>query len=191
MRLEKKFGKKSTDRTLDLSLPSILDGIKSFARSYNGILITETMLIDGVNTENEGIKEVASFIKSISPYKAYISIPVRPPAEKFVRPPAPDKLVEAHEIFRKELGEEKVELLNLPEPPPPTAHGNPEDWILSIASVHPQKLEYVVNSLKGVTNDPEGLIAELEAKGKIKYVEYDGKKFIIRWFEGKESKSNM
>ncbi|MGB9831785.1 MAG: radical SAM protein, partial [Fervidicoccus fontis] len=115
-----------------LSLSNILDGIKEFSKTYRGKLITETMLVDGVNSETKSIEEVASFINSINPAKAYISIPVRPPAEQFVKSPSPDKLVEAHEIFKRILGEEKVELLNLPEPPPPSAHGNSEDWILSV-----------------------------------------------------------
>ncbi|HEW64254.1 radical SAM protein [Fervidicoccus fontis] len=169
-----------------LSLSSILDGIKEFSKTYRGKLITETMLVDGVNSETKSIEEVASFINSINPAKAYISIPVRPPAEQFVKSPSPDKLVEAHEIFKRILGEEKVELLNLPEPPPPSAHGSSEDWILSVTSVHPQKLEYALNALSGITNDPEGVIARLEAEGMIKTVEYAGSKFIVRWFENRK-----
>ncbi|WP_434731273.1 radical SAM protein [Thermogladius sp. KZ2Tp1] len=166
-----------------LSLSSILDGVKEFAKSFRGVLITETMLVDKVNADAAIMERVASFIKLINPAKAYISIPIRPPAEHFARPPSPEKLVEVYEIFRKMLGEGKVELLNTPEPPPPSAHGSPEDWILSTASVHPIRLEHALNSLKAISEDPEELIAKLEAEGKIKIVEYAGSKFIVRCFE--------
>jgi len=36
---------------------------------------------------------------------------VRPPAESYATPPEPEKLVEVYEVFRKKLGEGKVELL--------------------------------------------------------------------------------
>jgi hypothetical protein len=52
--------------------------------------------------------------------------------------------------------------------------------------VHPQKLEYALNALSGITNDPEGVIARLEAEGMIKTVEYAGSKYIFRWFENRK-----
>jgi wyosine [tRNA(Phe)-imidazoG37] synthetase (radical SAM superfamily) len=171
-----------------LSFDKVLEGIEEFSKQFKGKLITETMLIEGSNTDREDIDSVALFIKKLNPYKAYISIPIRPPAEAFVKPPEPVKIVEAHEIFNERLGEGKVELLNLPEPPPLSVHGDPATWLLSVTSVHPQRIEYAINSLKSVVEKPEELIAKLESEGLIRIVEYSGSKFVVRWFE-KEKKA--
>jgi wyosine [tRNA(Phe)-imidazoG37] synthetase (radical SAM superfamily) len=57
--------------------------------------------------------------------KAYISTPIRPPAESFVNPPTERDLIEAYEKFKEVLGAERVELLNMPEPPPRMISGDP------------------------------------------------------------------
>jgi len=165
-----------------LKLERILEGVVEFARGFKGTIITETMLVRKFNDGGVELEKIAEFLRELSPRKAYIAIPVRPPAESFVLPPGASKLVEAHEIFKRRLGEDRVELLNLPEPPPPSAKGDPAAWLLSVTSVHPLKLEYAAGSLRHVVEDPEKLIAELERQGLIKIVEYSGARFIVRWF---------
>ncbi|MGC8982892.1 MAG: radical SAM protein [Desulfurococcaceae archaeon] len=165
-----------------LKLGEILSGVVEFSKEYRGRLITETVLVKGFNDERRELEKIASFLRVLSPYKAYISIPIRPPAETYATPPEPEKLVEAYEAFRQKLGEERVELLNLPEPPPPPTRGDPKSWLLSVTSVHPLRLEYALSSLRHVSEDPERLIAELEAEGQVRIVEYLGRRFVIRWF---------
>lgn len=86
-----------------LSLNRILDGIVEFSKSYKGKLITETMLVEGFNTGQDELKAIADFLRQVNPHKAYISIPIRPPAEPYAKPPSPKTLVEAHEIFERKL----------------------------------------------------------------------------------------
>ncbi|RLF68121.1 MAG: radical SAM protein, partial [Thermoplasmata archaeon] len=69
----------------ELSLERILDGILEFRKNYKGKLLTETMLIDGINYERE-IRKIADFVRKLSPDRAYIAVPIRPPAESWVRP---------------------------------------------------------------------------------------------------------
>src|SRR4030042_361330 len=58
-----------------------------FADEYKGLLRTESMIIDGVNDSAEDLLILAGLIKKINPGKAYLSIPTRPPAEKWETPP--------------------------------------------------------------------------------------------------------
>lgn len=62
-----------------LDLTAIMNGIKIFAESFNGKLVTETMLLDDVDysTELEKISSFLAEIKKLS--RAYISTPTRPP----------------------------------------------------------------------------------------------------------------
>lgn len=87
-----------------LKLSSILDGMLEFARTYKGELVTETMLIKGVNDGEELMDETAGFLAKLKPALAYISIPTRPPAEKWVHPPEEVFINKAHHIFSQRIG---------------------------------------------------------------------------------------
>jgi wyosine [tRNA(Phe)-imidazoG37] synthetase (radical SAM superfamily) len=83
------------------------------------------MLVKDVNTDAEELEHVSSLLASLRLNKAYIAIPIRPPAEPYIQPPTQEQLVAAHQIFSQKLGTDKVELLNLPEPPkftPPSGY---------------------------------------------------------------------
>ncbi len=166
-----------------LRLGEVLAGIEEFARSYGGRLVTETMLVHGMNADPAGLARTAEFIARLRPYRAYLAVPVRPPAEAFVRPPGPEELVAAYSAFAERLGEGRVELLNMPEPPPPSAAGgDPAAWLLSVVAVHPLRLEHALSSLRGLAERPEDVIADLERRGLVRLVEYGGARFVTRSF---------
>ena len=64
----KKIWKKINRPYKKISFGSLLDGIQAFSQEYNGQLVTETMLVRGLNTD---IANVAEFIKGIKPSAAY------------------------------------------------------------------------------------------------------------------------
>lgn len=162
-----------------LELGDVLGGIEEFSKNFRGKLVTETMLVNGFNTDTVELEGIATFIARLNPHKAYIAVPVRPPAESFVEPPL-EKLVEAHQIFSKHLERDRVELLNTPEPPQLKAWGKPAEWVLSTASVHPLRLEHALKALEELVEDPEELIARLVREGYIELVDYLGEKFLIK-----------
>nr|HID14990.1 radical SAM protein [Anaerolineae bacterium] len=71
-----------------LRLSTILEEMLAFARAYEGELVTETMLIEGLNDDEALVGEIADFLARLNPARAYLSVPTRPPAEGWVRPPA-------------------------------------------------------------------------------------------------------
>lgn len=161
-----------------LNIDRILEGISRFAEEYGGTLITETMLIRDLNDDPETITEVADFISKIKPSKAYISIPTRPPTEKWVRGASEEKLVEAYEVFRKMIG--NVELLTGYEGAEFTLLGDPIKALLATISVHPLRIDYALKILSDKTQEPRKIIEDLLNLGEIKIVEYRGIKFILR-----------
>ena len=118
-----------------LLLQNILGGIRVFAREYRGVLVTETMLIGGMNDTSVSVSETARFIREIDPSKAFISIPVRPPMEERFRIPSPSALGRAFEIFSS-TGME-VEMLQDYEGDAFTSTSDVRTDILGITSVHP------------------------------------------------------
>jgi len=169
-----------------LRLDRVLEGIMEFAARYRGVLISETMLVHGVNTGRGEYRDTALFLKELRPSKAYISIPIRPPAESFAKPPTEKDLIGAYEEFKEALGAERVELLNMPEPPPRLISGDPATWLLNTTAVHPLRYEYAVEALNSRVEDPVKLIEELVRENLLLKTEYAGRVYLVRNFKHKQ-----
>lgn len=157
----------------------ILEGISEFSRSFNDDLVTETMLIQNVNDDTEKIEKVADFIAGLNPKKSYISIPTRPPTEKWVTPAIEHNVSIAYQIF-KEKGIDAEYLIGY-EGNAFAYTGNPEEDLLSITSVHPMREEGVNNFLSKARAD-WSIIEKLIKDNKLVEVEYKDKKFYMRKF---------
>ena len=159
-----------------LRLEEILEGMLAFRGIYKGRLVTETMLVDGVDYEGE-LERIRDFLKQLKPDIAYVAIPTRPPAEKWVKP-APEAIVnKAYQLFRKSV--ENVELLIGFEGASFATTGNPVEDLLSITSVHPMR-EDAVRQLLERTGAQWSLIEELLAQEKLVKLEYQGKTYYMR-----------
>ena len=163
----------------DLKLDTILDGVKQFAKSFEGILVSETMLIDSVNYEDE-LERVANFLGGLVKLdKAYIAIPTRPPTEKWVKPAKEEVINEAFQVFSKKLGGNRVEYLIGYEGNAFTSTGNVKEDLLSITAVHPMREEAVTEFLKKAGADWR-VVEELLQQGRLVEIEYEGKKYYMR-----------
>jgi len=83
-----------------LWLSAVLDGMLAFAEAYRGELVTETMLVRGVNDDAAHLADVASFLAQLQPAKAYLAVPTRPPAEPWVEPPPEAVINHAFQLLR-------------------------------------------------------------------------------------------
>jgi len=160
-----------------LKLPEILEGILDFADMYRGELITETMLVKGINDGETLLEETADFLSRFHPARSYISIPIRPPAEKWVGAPDELALGTAHGIFSSRIPQ--VEYLIGYEGNAFALTGNVEQDLLSIVSVHPMKREAVEEFLKRA-NAAWDVIEKLMQDGEMVELEYRGEKFYMR-----------
>lgn len=165
-----------------LQMRDILDGISEFSYSFSGDLVTETMIIQDVNDETEGLEKVAEFIAGLSPKKSYISIPIRPPAEKWVKAAGENEVNRTFQIF-KEQGIEAECLIGY-EGNAFAFTGNIEEDLLGIMFVHPIR-EDGVRELLSKANANWSIIEKLLVQKKVIQTEYNGKKFYMRKLPGK------
>lgn len=161
-----------------LKLDEILDGMLEFGKEFRGKLVTETMLIDGINYGDE-FEEIAEFLKELRPDIAYIAIPTRPPAERWVKPANEKTINEAFQIFAEALGSDRVEYLIGYEGNAFAFTGNVEEDLLSITSVHPMREDAVKDFLKKA-NAEWDVVEKLLKERKLIEIEYDGKRFYMR-----------
>ena len=87
-----------------LHLKAIQEGICEFAESFDGVLVTETMMIGGMNDSTVTLEGLARFIGQVKPAVAYLAVPMRPPAEKWVRVPELSTMIRAHQAFAEQVG---------------------------------------------------------------------------------------
>jgi len=160
-----------------LELERILDGIKEFSLSYHGILATETMLVKGINDDQEELQRTASFIGSFQPDVAYISIPTRPPAEKSVELPDEDAINRAFQVFSGSI--DNVEYLIGYEGNTFAFTGNVEEDILSITSVHPMRQDAIEEFLEKSKSNWH-VIRKMIEDNRLVETEYGGKRFYMR-----------
>lgn len=159
-----------------LDLIEIMDGLKNFSKMFRGTLATETMLVKGTN-EGEEAQVVAEFLQELDPDEAYISLPTRPPAERWVLPADEDAINRAYQAFSGKL--RRVEYLMGYEGNAFASTGDFENDILSITAVHPMR-EEAVRELLNLTGSSWDIINRLIDEKKIVELEYLGHKFYMR-----------
>lgn len=160
-----------------LDLEEIQKGLLQFSRQFKGQLLSETMLIGGVNEHLEEIEAVARFISRLNPSIAYISIPTRPPSLKWVKPPQEDSINQAYQIFKQYVPQ--VEYLIGFEGSDFAFSGDIESDILSTCSVHPMRQDAVQELLNRAHQDWK-VIEKMIAEEKLVEMQFNGQKFYMR-----------
>lgn len=170
-----------------LQLRSILEGMLEFAKAYPGELVTETMLVESVNDGDKHINEVADFLAQLGPARAYLSIPTRPPAEAWARPPAEEVINQAYQILAQRV--EQVEYLIGYEGNAFAFTGDVERDLLSITAVHPMRREAVSDFLSRAGAD-WSLVRRLIAQGQLVETSYADRSFYMRKLPGQRGRQN-
>ena len=162
-----------------LKLTTILEGITEFAEVFEGTLVSETMLVGGVNYGNE-LEKIAGFLKRLKRLdKAYLATPTRPPTEKWVKPAKEETINTAFQVFSKKLGASRVEYLIGYEGNAFAFTGKVVEDLLSITAVHPMRHEAVKAFLRKANADWT-VIEKLRREGKLLELEYEGKVYYMR-----------
>ncbi len=169
-------------RTVDrphrnLQLAQVLSGMRTFAEGYPGRLLTETMLVAGINDGEDALRKTATFIAELSPAVAYLAIPTRPPAVRSIRPASEKSIVRAHEIFTEQLP--AVELLVAYEGSDFATAGDTRSELLAITAVHPMREDAVRRLLEKEQRDWT-LVERLLADGELIAIDHDGHRFYAR-----------
>ena len=163
--------------SLSVNYTDVLEGITHFKKSFDGNLVTETMLIQDVNDSSEDVEKVAQFIARLAPKKSYISVPIRPPAEPWVTAASEEKINRAYQLF-KDHGIDTEYLIGY-EGNAFAFTGKLEEDLLGIMSVHPIQ-EDGVRELLLKAHASWNVIDKLLMQRKVIQTEYNGKKFYMR-----------
>lgn len=160
-----------------LKLPLIHEGMLAFSSTFRGKLVTETMLLDGLNDDEAHLRQLADFLGRLEPDTAYLSTPTRPPAESWVRPADETALNRAYQLVAERVGH--VECLIGYEGNAFASTGDAAQDLMSITAVHPMR-EDAVRAFLACTGADWAMVDELVARGQMIRVEYVGRAFYAR-----------
>jgi len=157
-----------------MQITKIIQGMVEFRKQFNGELWLEVMLVEGVNDSEEHLVKLSHILKEISPDRTYINIPIRPPAEPWVKPPDKETIAKAHAIIGgavsiayQEEGEFKVQ-----------TDLSPVKAILEIIKRHPMRKQQIEHTLKEHFDiNTDKFFKELEATSGVIKKEFEGNTF--------------
>ncbi len=163
----------------DLSFRTIRDGIARFADSFDGDLVSETMLVAGINDGLESVRAVGGFLRDTGFTKAYLSIPTRPTPYAAITAPDEQIVNRAYHVLVEHVPH--VEYLVGYEGDEFASSGDPQKDLLSVTAVHPMRSSAVHELLDRASagwNVVEGLIAD----GNLIETTYRDDTFYVRRF---------
>ena len=175
--LDEKIWKKIDRPHKKIKFDAVLDGVRLFSKEFKGLLVTETMLVKDLNDDVQSLEKTAEFISKLHCSLAYLSIPTRPPALKWVHPPEEQKINRAYQVF--DTHALNTEYLIGYEGNQFAYTGDIEADILSITSVHPMREDAVYAYLKK-TNKDFSIIEKLLTENKLFVSTYNNKLFYLR-----------
>jgi wyosine [tRNA(Phe)-imidazoG37] synthetase (radical SAM superfamily) len=159
-----------------LELGSVLDGMRRFAEHFHGELATETMLVAGLNDDDISLDGTSAFVGAIEPTRAWVAVPTRPPAEPWVRAPAPGVVQRAVDRFRStevptSLLDEDFDL------PFAVVGADVAERLLGIVAVHPMT-EAAARDYLARAGADWSVARDLIDAGRIVVVEHQGRTYL-------------
>ena len=157
-----------------ISFDQHVAGLIAFRKEYTGKFWPEVMLINGLNDTEEALRDIAGVLDKMKPDLVHINLPVRPPAEMWIKPPDDDGLLRALAI----LGEAARVVHPADDDLELGSFETVVDAIIDIVGRHPTREDEIRRALdRWPRADVEEALSELEASGKIQVVERYGARF--------------
>jgi len=153
-------------------------GYIEFRKEFSGIIYLEVMLVKGINDSVENLNKIAELISEIHPNVVFINVPVRPPAEQWVKIPDEEMVIKAREI----LDARRMDYL--PTGDFTSIESNPTKAILDIIGRHPMREEDIITFLKGrksisnIEGIKDEIIKNLRKNLKVQEIAYGTTRFF-------------
>lgn len=160
-----------------LRLDRILEGIRTFSRGWGGTLVSETMLVAGVNDGEAAIEDLGRHIAGSGIARAYLAVPTRPPAVASTH--GPDEAVFTRAYQQLDALGIAVELLTGDEGEDFVCVGDFARELLAITAVHPLR-ESALQALAEKFHGDMGAVTDLLQSGQLRQVRHQGETFYIR-----------
>ena len=162
-----------------IAFDTVKEGIARFAESFDGDLVSETMLVAGINDDTESVQTVGGFLRDTGFAKAYLSIPTRPTPFAAITAPDEQTVNRAYHVLAEHV--RNVEYLVGYEGDEFASSGDPREDLLSVIAVHPMRSS-AVHELLNRTGAGWEIVEELIADASLIETTYRDETFYVRRF---------
>ncbi|KAF0108138.1 MAG: radical SAM protein [Anaerolineaceae bacterium] len=152
----------------------LIEGIEMFRKVFTGRLWIETMLVKGMNDTAEALGEIALVLERLQPDHVHITLPIRPPAEAWVR------LSDEAGVRRAEQILGKIASVSVPSESEARATrvGDLAETVLSIVTRHPMREAELLTLLNRWSADEvRQALQDLAGRHQVRAVDRDGLAF--------------
>ncbi len=158
---------------VDIGFNTMLGGLIDFRSEFSGQIWLEVMLVKGLNDSEEELFNIRKAIDLIKPDRVYIVTPIRPPAEPWVKAPAPEIILKAQQIIGDAMSITEMESgeFGLHE------FTDAYQAIMEIGSRHPLRREQAVE-IENAFSAP-GTVEKMFKEKKLVNVDFNGKEYLL------------
>lgn len=146
----------------ELTFERLVNGFIAFRAEYSGKLWVEVMLIRGMNDSEEALREIAAVLRRVKPDQVHLSLPVRPPAESWVRPADEEGLLRAQAI----LGNVVHVLTPVQGKFDLSGYESLDEAILSIITRHPMREDDLLATLRDLPDIDASQVLHILSESK-------------------------
>jgi wyosine [tRNA(Phe)-imidazoG37] synthetase (radical SAM superfamily) len=157
----------------EIEFDVMIEGQIDFRRRFPGQIWLEIMLVKGLNDSDEELKQIKERVDLIKPDKIYITTPIRPPAESWVTPPAPETILKAQQIFAEAVSITDLESgdFGLQQ------YADARQAIMEISSRHPLRLEQALKIAD--TFSKPGSVKEMIETGELIEIYFNNRQYVL------------
>ncbi|MEJ2248116.1 MAG: radical SAM protein [Candidatus Lokiarchaeota archaeon] len=158
-----------------IKFSKMVDGLIDFRNKFSGKFWLEVMLVKDINDSKKELEKIKEKIDLINPHRIDINIPIRPPAEPWVK--KPDKSIYYHlnEIFGNYSN------INFPEKGQfETFSGDFKKELLNIIERHPMSQDQILDTFSSDNFPKTSILKNLnnfEREGIIQKIKYEDRIF--------------
>jgi wyosine [tRNA(Phe)-imidazoG37] synthetase (radical SAM superfamily) len=157
----------------DIKFYDLLCGLRDFRREFSGRIWLEVMLVNGLNDSGEELLNIKNAVDLIQPDRIYVVTPIRPPAESWVEPPSPEKILEAQRILGDAvpLTDSESGDFDLRE------FTDARRAIMEIGARHPLRLEQAMEIEKSFSS--KDMVEKMIKEGELIRVKYNNRNYVL------------
>ena len=165
-------------RSIEFS--KMLHGLRDFRQDFSNQIWLEVMLVKGLNDSEEELSSIRKAVDLIEPDRIYVVTPIRPPAEPWVEPPSPEKILKAQRILGNTVSMTDLESGEFGLHEFADAH----QAIIEIGSRHPLRLEQAIEIEKAFSSTD--MVGRMIEEGELIKVNYNDRDYVlpkhfVRW----------
>jgi len=155
-----------------LEFEQVVAGLIAFRKVFRGQMRLEVMLVRGMNDSDSSLGKIRKLAWAIRPERIDVAVPIRPPAEEWVQPPDPDRIIKAQHLLRS------AETMTRPESGPfeLAGFGTLLEALIGLSSRHPLRWDQA-KQVEEAFGQP-GRLEHLADLGALAVVEYGQTRFV-------------